>query len=70
MTELQLYRSVAEPVDAEAVLGCDLVTFTSSSTVVTNVLGGLDRPVRHEVRAVSIGPITSDDAARARRRAA
>ena len=39
VTEVKLYRSVAEPVDAAAVMACDWVTFTASSTV-TNVLAG------------------------------
>jgi uroporphyrinogen III methyltransferase/synthase len=58
VTVLHLYRTESEPVDAEAVLGCDLVTFASSSTVVS-VLLGLPPAVRHEVRAVSIGPVTT-----------
>ncbi len=57
--EVKLYRSVAEPVDAAAVMSCDWVTFTASSTV-TNVLGGLDSAGRERIRAISIGPITSD----------
>jgi uroporphyrinogen-III synthase len=56
---VKLYRSVAEPVDAAAVMSCDWVTFTASSTV-TNVLGGLDSAGRERIRAISIGPITSD----------
>jgi uroporphyrinogen III methyltransferase/synthase len=58
VTVLHLYRTESEPVDAEAVLGCDLVTFASSSTVVS-VLLALPPAVRHEVRAVSIGPVTT-----------
>jgi uroporphyrinogen III methyltransferase/synthase len=55
---LHLYRTVREPVDADAVLGADLVTFTSSSTV-DNLVGALpaDGPAR--LRAVSIGPVTT-----------
>jgi len=58
VTVLHLYRTESEPVDVEAVLGCDLVTFASSSTVVS-VLVGLPPAVRREVRAVSIGPVTT-----------
>jgi uroporphyrinogen III methyltransferase / synthase len=58
VTVVHLYRTVAEPVDVEALLSCDLVTFTSSSTV-TSVLGGLEAADRARVRAVSIGPVTS-----------
>ncbi len=59
VSEVALYRSVAEPVDAAAVMGCDWVTFTASSTV-TNVLGGLAPDERARLQAISIGPITSD----------
>jgi uroporphyrinogen III methyltransferase / synthase len=55
---VHLYRTVPEPVDAEAVRSADLVTFTSSSTVqsLAAALGdaGLDG-----MRAASIGPVTS-----------
>ncbi len=63
VTEVKLYRSVAESVDAEAVLACDLVTFTASSTV-HNVLDAIPAEERTGLRAVSIGPITVADAAR------
>ena len=59
VSEIALYRSVAEPVDAAAVMSCDWVTFTASSTV-TNVLGGLAPEDRARLQAISIGPITSD----------
>ncbi len=59
VSEVALYRSVAEPVDAAAVMSCDWVTFTASSTV-TNVLGGLAPEERARLQAISIGPITSD----------
>ncbi len=58
VTEVKLYRSVAEPVDAAAVMSCDWVTFTASSTV-TNVLSGLSADEIARLQAVSIGPITS-----------
>jgi uroporphyrinogen III methyltransferase / synthase len=58
VTAVTLYRSVAEPVDVEAVVSCDLVTFTSSSTV-TNVLSALSAAERRALRAISIGPVTS-----------
>jgi uroporphyrinogen III methyltransferase / synthase len=58
VTVVHLYRTLAEPVDVQSVLACDLVTFTSSSTV-ANVLGALDEAGRARIRAVSIGPITS-----------
>jgi len=48
----------AEPVDVEALLSADFVTFTSSSTVDT-VLDALDPAQRASLRAVSIGPITT-----------
>jgi uroporphyrinogen III methyltransferase/synthase len=56
---LHLYRTVRAPVDAEAVAGADLVTFTSSSTV-ENLLAALDDGARAGLRAVSIGPVTSE----------
>ncbi len=52
------YRSVAEPVDAAAVLGCDLVSFTSSSTV-RAVCEAVTAEDLGRMRAVSIGPVTS-----------
>ena len=55
---LHLYRTVREPVDVEALLSADFVTFTSSSTVDT-VLDALDPAQRASLRAVSIGPITT-----------
>jgi uroporphyrinogen III methyltransferase / synthase len=55
---LHLYRTVPEPVDADAVDAADVVTFASSSTVDT-VLGALDAERIGRLRAVSIGPITS-----------
>jgi uroporphyrinogen III methyltransferase/synthase len=55
---LHLYRTLREPVDREAVVASDLVTFTSSSTV-ENVLGGLAPADLAAIRAVSIGPVTS-----------
>jgi uroporphyrinogen III methyltransferase / synthase len=55
---LHLYRTLREPVDREAVVASDLVTFTSSSTV-ENVLGALDPADLAAIRAVSIGPVTS-----------
>jgi uroporphyrinogen III methyltransferase / synthase len=58
VTVLHLYRTDSEPVDAEAVIGCDFVTFASSSTVVS-VLMALPAAVRPDVRAVSIGPVTT-----------
>ena len=64
VSEVALYRSVAEPVDAAAVMSCDWVTFTASSTV-TNVLGGLAPEERARLQAISIGPITSDTLRRA-----
>jgi uroporphyrinogen III methyltransferase / synthase len=58
VTVLRTYRTVPEPVDADAVLAADLVTFTSSSTVANLVaaMGGRDLS---GLRAVSIGPVTS-----------
>ena len=58
VTVLHLYRTESEPVDVEAVLGCDLVTFASSSTVVS-VLMALPPAMRAQVHAVSIGPVTT-----------
>jgi uroporphyrinogen III methyltransferase / synthase len=58
VTVLHLYRTEPAPVDVEAVLGCDLVTFASSSTVVS-VLMSVPPPMRPQVHAVSIGPVTS-----------
>jgi uroporphyrinogen III methyltransferase/synthase len=57
---VHLYRTVAEPVDPDAVLASDLVTFTSSSTV-ANLRAALDGAGRRlaELRAVSIGPVTT-----------
>jgi uroporphyrinogen III methyltransferase / synthase len=56
---LHLYRTLPEPVDPELVRSADLVTFTSSSTVTGLAAavgdGGLDG-----LRAVSIGPVTSE----------
>ncbi len=56
---LHLYRTVREPVDADAVLGADLVTFTSSSTV-DNLVAALPAEAAGRLRAVSIGPVTSE----------
>jgi uroporphyrinogen III methyltransferase/synthase len=58
VSEVPLYRTVREPVDAEAVLSADLVTFTSSSTV-TYVLDAIEGRDLSGLRAVSIGPVTS-----------
>jgi uroporphyrinogen III methyltransferase / synthase len=55
---LHLYRTRREPVDADAVMAADLVTFTSSSTV-TNVLEALAGRDLGGLSAVSIGPVTS-----------
>jgi uroporphyrinogen III methyltransferase/synthase len=55
---LHLYRTMREPVDVEALLSADFVTFTSSSTVDT-VLDALDPAQQASLRAVSIGPITT-----------
>jgi uroporphyrinogen III methyltransferase / synthase len=55
---LHVYRTTAEPVDADRVLGADLVTFSSSSTV-TNVLDALNGQDISSLRAVSIGPVTT-----------
>jgi uroporphyrinogen III methyltransferase / synthase len=56
---LHLYRAVREPVDADAVAGADLVTFTSSSTV-DNLVAALPAGAAGRLRAVSIGPVTSE----------
>jgi uroporphyrinogen III methyltransferase/synthase len=58
VTVLRTYRTVPEPVDADAVLTCDLVTFTSSSTV-TNLVAAMEGRDLSGLRAVSIGPVTS-----------
>jgi len=55
---LHLYRTVREPVDADAVLGADLVTFTSSSTV-DNLVEALPAGAAARLQAVSIGPVTT-----------
>src|SRR5436305_966314 len=55
---LYLYRTLREPVDRDAVVASDLVTFTSSSTV-ENVLGALAPSDLAAIRAVSIGPVTT-----------
>ena len=55
---VHLYRTVREPVDAEAVRSADLVTFTSSSTV-TNVAAALGDGGLGGLAAASIGPVTS-----------
>jgi uroporphyrinogen III methyltransferase/synthase len=64
---LDLYETLAEPLDAEtaaAVKTADYVTFTSSSTV-RNLLAAIDAPDGQDVfspqtRIVSIGPVTSE----------
>ncbi|MGH3139044.1 MAG: uroporphyrinogen-III C-methyltransferase [Gaiellales bacterium] len=58
VTVLHTYRTVPEPVDPEAVLGADLVTFTSSSTV-ANLVEAMEGRELSSLRAVSIGPVTS-----------
>jgi uroporphyrinogen III methyltransferase/synthase len=58
VTVLRTYRTVPEPVDADAVLAADLVTFTSSSTV-ANLVRAMDGRDLSGLRAVSIGPVTS-----------
>jgi uroporphyrinogen III methyltransferase / synthase len=58
VTTLRTYRTVPQPVDAEAVLAADLVTFTSSSTV-ANLVAAMDGRDLSALRAVSIGPVTS-----------
>jgi uroporphyrinogen III methyltransferase / synthase len=58
VTVLRTYRTVPEPVDPDAVLGADLVTFTSSSTVAT-LVGAMEGRELSGLRAVSIGPVTS-----------
>ncbi len=55
---LHLYRTVPEPVAADAVRGADLVTFTSSSTV-TNLAAALGAGGLDGLAAASIGPATS-----------
>jgi uroporphyrinogen III methyltransferase/synthase len=55
---VHLYRTVPEPVDAEAVRSADLVTFTSSSTVQSLAAALGDRDL-DGLRAASIGPVTS-----------
>jgi uroporphyrinogen III methyltransferase/synthase len=55
---LRTYRTVPEPVDADAVLAADLVTFTSSSTV-ANLVAAVGGRGLVGLRAVSIGPVTS-----------
>ena len=61
---LELYETVAEPLDADqldAISAADYVTFTSASTV-TNLLGALGggTAALDRARLASIGPITSD----------
>ncbi len=58
VTVVHLYRTLAEPVDVEALQACDLVTFTSSSTV-ANVVAALEPADRARLRAISIGPVTT-----------
>ncbi|HSD02202.1 MAG TPA: uroporphyrinogen-III C-methyltransferase [Gaiellales bacterium] len=58
VTVLRTYRTVPEPVDADAVLAADLVTFTSSSTV-ANLVAAMGSRDLSALRAVSIGPVTS-----------
>ena len=55
---VHLYRTVPEPVDADAVRSADLITFTSSSTV-ASLVAVLGDGVRGGLRAASIGPVTS-----------
>jgi len=55
---LHLYRTVPEPVAADALRGADLVTFTSSSTV-TNLATALGDVGLDGLAAASIGPVTS-----------
>jgi uroporphyrinogen III methyltransferase / synthase len=55
---LHLYRTVPEPVAADALRGADLVTFTSSSTV-TNLAAALGARGLDGLAAASIGPVTS-----------
>jgi len=55
---VHLYRTVPEPVDAEAVRSADLVTFTSSSTV-ESLAAALGEAGLDGLRAASIGPVTS-----------
>jgi len=60
---LELYETVAEPLDAvtrEAAMAADYVTFTSSSTV-SRFIDALDgEQLSVTTRLVSIGPITSE----------
>jgi uroporphyrinogen III methyltransferase/synthase len=58
VTVLRTYRTVPEPVDPDVVLGADLVTFTSSSTVAT-LVGAMEGRELSGLRAVSIGPVTT-----------
>jgi uroporphyrinogen III methyltransferase/synthase len=55
---LHLYRTVPEPVEAEAVRSADLVTFTSSSTV-ESLAAALGDAALDGLCAASIGPVTS-----------
>ena len=55
---VHLYRTVPEPVDAEAVRSADLITFTSSSTV-ASLAAVLGDGALNGLRAASIGPVTS-----------
>ncbi len=55
---VHLYRTVPEPVAADAVRSADLVTFTSSSTV-TSLAAVLGAGALNGLRAASIGPVTS-----------
>jgi uroporphyrinogen III methyltransferase/synthase len=58
VTVIRTYRTVPEPVDADAVVAADLITFTSSSTV-TNLVAAMSGRDLSGLRAVSIGPVTS-----------
>ena len=65
-----LYETVREPAAAEqvaAIADADYVTFTSSSTV-RFFLETVGEAFPARARVVSIGPVTSDDGPRARRR--
>ena len=55
---VHLYRTVPEPVDADAVRSADLITFTSSSTV-ASLAAVLGDGALDGLRAASIGPVTS-----------
>jgi uroporphyrinogen III methyltransferase/synthase len=55
---VHLYRTVPEPVDADAVRSADLITFTSSSTV-ASLAAVLGDGALNGLRAASIGPVTS-----------